>query len=89
MRTGCFMNIHLSGDIRCGLYLWVYFAAKILGVMVISGAFSPLTARFWRRFPGTGIIFREGDLTGIDNQIKRNPVYIFPPGECTVLAGRR
>ena len=42
MRAGCFMNDQISCDIRHRPYLWVYFAAKILGVMRISGALSPL-----------------------------------------------
>jgi hypothetical protein len=55
--AGCFMNNHICRDIRRGVYLWVYFAAKILGVMVMSGVISPLTPRYWRGFFGTGIIF--------------------------------
>ena len=57
MRTGCFMNDQISCDIRHRPYLWVYFAAKILGVMVILVSLS-LTPWSWAEvYSWTGIIF--------------------------------
>jgi hypothetical protein len=59
--AGCFMNNHICRDIRRGLYLWVYFAAKILGVIALSGNIPLLIPWCWWGIPGTGIIFHGGD----------------------------
>lgn len=59
--AGCFMNNHICRDIRRGLYLWVYFTAKILGVIVVSGSIPLLIRCCWWGLPVTEIIFHRSD----------------------------
>ena len=55
MRGWFFMEDHVCCDIRRGVYLWVYFTAKILGVMVLYQESRPVIPPYWWMFHGTGI----------------------------------